>query len=56
MKLKKDFFNYVNSFEFFDILIEHLKYSIKDVNDYSELTEKEKEIISEETFNLIFEK
>lgn len=34
-------------------LIDHFKYSIKDINSYSELTDEEKNIISEDTWNKI---
>ena len=34
-------------------LINHFKYSIKDINSYSELTDEEKNIISEDTWNKI---
>lgn len=32
-------------------LIDHFKYSVADVNSYDELTEEEKNIISEDTWN-----
>ena len=34
-------------------LIDHFKYSIKTINSYSELTDEEKDIISEDTWNKI---
>ena len=34
-------------------LIDHFKYSIKDIDSYSELTDEEKYIISEDTWNKI---
>lgn len=34
-------------------LIDHFKYSVKDINSYSELTDEEKDIISEDTWNKI---
>ena len=34
-------------------LIDHFKYSIKDIDSYSELTDEEKNIISEDTWNKI---
>ena len=34
-------------------LIDYFKYSIKHINNYSELTEEEKDIISEDTWNKI---
>ena len=34
-------------------LIDHFKYSVKDINSYSELTDEEKNIISEDTWNKI---
>ena len=34
-------------------LIDHFKYSVKDLDSYSELTEEEKDIISEDTWNKI---
>lgn len=34
-------------------LIDHFKYSIRDIDSYSELTDKEKDIISEDTWNKI---
>lgn len=34
-------------------LIDHFKYSAKDINSYSELTDEEKDIISEDTWNKI---
>lgn len=34
-------------------LIDHFKYSVQDINDYSELTDKEKNIISKDTWNKI---
>ena len=32
-------------------LIDYFKYSIKDINDYSELTDEERNLISEDTWN-----
>lgn len=32
-------------------LIDHFKYSVKDIDSYSELTDEEKNIISEDTWN-----
>lgn len=32
-------------------LLNHLNYSIKDINSYNELTSEEKSLISEELFN-----
>lgn len=32
-------------------LIRHFMYSIKDINSYDELTEEEKKIVSEDTYN-----
>ena len=32
-------------------LIDHFKYSVKDIDSYSELTDEEKDIISEDTWN-----
>lgn len=37
-------------------LIDHFNYSIADINSYDELTEKEKMIISEDTWNKIIKK
>ena len=34
-------------------LIDHFKYSVKDIDSYSELTDEEKYIISEDTWNKI---
>lgn len=34
-------------------LIDHFKYSVKDINSYLELTDEEKDIISEDTWNKI---
>ncbi len=34
-------------------LIDHFKYSVKDIDSYSELTDGEKNIISEDTWNKI---
>ena len=34
-------------------LIDHFKYSVKDIDSYSELTDEEKDIISEDTWNKI---
>lgn len=34
-------------------LIDHFKYSVKDIDSYSELTDEEKNIISEDTWNKI---
>lgn len=34
-------------------LIDHFKYSVKDIYSYSELTDEEKNIISEDTWNKI---
>lgn len=34
-------------------LIDHFKYSIKDINDYSELTDEERNLISEDTWDKI---
>ena len=34
-------------------LIGHFKYSVKDIDSYSELTDEEKDIISEDTWNKI---
>ena len=34
-------------------LIDHFKYSIKDINDYSELTDEERNLISKDTWNKI---
>ena len=34
-------------------LIDPFKYSVKDINSYSELTDEEKDIISEDTWNKI---
>lgn len=37
-----------------DVIAELLNYSFGEVNSYQELTDKEKSIISEETFNKLF--
>ena len=34
-------------------LIDHFKYFVKDIDSYSELTDEEKDIISEDTWNKI---
>lgn len=34
-------------------LIDYFKYSIKDINDYSELTDEERNLISEDTWDKI---
>lgn len=34
-------------------LIDHFKYSVKNIDSYSELTDEEKDIISEDTWNKI---
>ena len=34
-------------------LIDHFKYSVKDIDSYSELTDEEKNVISEDTWNKI---
>ena len=34
-------------------LIDHFKYFVKDIDSYSELTDEEKNIISEDTWNKI---
>ena len=34
-------------------LIDYFKYSVKDINSYLELTDEEKDIISEDTWNKI---
>ena len=34
-------------------LIDHFKYSVKDIDSYSELTDEEKDIISQDTWNKI---
>jgi hypothetical protein len=53
MKLK-------DSFEITESIIEmfmnHFEYSIKDINSYDELTDREKEIIDKELFESITEK
>lgn len=38
------------------MLLEHFKYSIKDINSYEELTSEEKEIIPDWLFEAIIEK
>ena len=37
-------------------LIDHFKYSVKDIDSYSELTDEEKYIISEDTWNKMLPK
>lgn len=41
--------------EVIDFLINHFNYSMKDVTSYKYLTDKEKEMISEEDFNNLVE-
>lgn len=57
MKLKeKTKFNIMLEWEYFQkILLEHFKYSIKDINSYEELTEEEKEIVPDWLFEAITE-
>lgn len=35
------------------MLVDHFNYSVKDINSYNELTDEEKRIISEDTWNRI---
>ena len=35
------------------MLVDHFNYSVKDINSYDELTDEEKRIISEDTWNRI---
>ena len=58
MKLKKEIkFNIMLEWEYFqNMLLEHFKYSIKDINSYEELTSEEKEIIPDWLFEAIIEK
>ena len=39
--------------QIYDMLVNHFGYSIKDINSYDELTDKEKEIISKNLFERI---
>lgn len=39
-----------------EMLLNHFEYSIKDINSYDELTDREKEIIDKELFESITEK
>lgn len=57
MKLRKEIkFNIMLEWEYFQkILLEHFKYSIKDIKSYEELTSEEKEIIPDWLFEAITE-
>ena len=53
MKLKD---NFEITTSVIDMLMDHFEYSIKDINSYDELTNREKEIINKELFESITEK
>jgi hypothetical protein len=53
MKLKD---NFEITTSVIDMLTDHFEYSIKDINSYDELTNREKEIINKELFESITEK
>jgi hypothetical protein len=53
MKLKD---NFEITTSVIDMLMDHFEYSIKDINSYDELTDREKEIIDKELFESITEK
>lgn len=53
MKLKDNFDITISITE---MLLNHFEYSIKDINSYDELTDREKEIIDKELFESITEK
>lgn len=57
MKLRKEIrFNIMLEWEYFQkMLLEHFKYSIKNINSYEELTSEEKEIIPDWLFEVITE-
>lgn len=42
-----------NNQEVLNILVNHFNYSMKDVNDYTELTDKEKKFISKKIWDKI---
>ena len=53
MKLKD---NFEITTSIIDMLMNHFEYSIKGINSYDELTDREKEIIDKELFESITEK
>lgn len=53
MKINPKLFTEECSYEIYHMLLNHFQYSIKDIEFYDELTDGEKEIISEELFDQI---
>ena len=55
MKLKKNIINSENCMIILSIRVKHFENSVKDIKSYSELTKEEREFISEDIFNQLFE-
>lgn len=53
MEINKSLFEEKCDYKIYHTLLNLFQYSIKDIDSYDELTEEEKEVISEELFNRI---
>lgn len=60
MELSKEFKHYINSYnevdKMLDVVLDIVKYSFKDIESYSDLTEKERDFISEWEFKTMTQK